>query len=139
MANPMHWAPAAGASCSFRPIFLIVATCRAISHWSPFAPPSMNRRNFLLGSAGFLATSVICRRSFGQGAPANPSVAGKLSIAVDSTSRLVPGNFTGLSYELAQLADPAFFSGGNTELVALFRLLSPHGVLRVGGNSSESC
>jgi hypothetical protein len=103
----------------------------------------MNRRNFLLGSAGLLATSVICRRAVGQGAPpgaaAKPSVAGKLSVALDSPSRLVPENFTGLSYELAQLANPGFFSANNRELVALFRLLSPHGVLRVGGNSSESC
>jgi hypothetical protein len=106
----------------------------------------MNRRNFLLGSAGFLATSVICRKAFGQGAPpgvavdpANASVAGQLSIALDSPSHLVPENFTGLSYELAQLTDPGFFAAGNRELVALFCLLSPHGVLRVGGNSSESC
>ncbi len=69
----------------------------------------------------------------------DPSIAGRLSIARGSASRPVPGNFTGLSYELAQLANPAFFSAGNQELVALFRLLSPSGVLRVGGNSSESC
>jgi hypothetical protein len=106
----------------------------------------MNRRKFLIGSAGVLATSVVFRRALGQGAPpgvaadpANASVAGRLSIAPGSPSHLVPENFTGLSYELAQLTDPGFFAAGNRELVALFRLLSPQGVLRVGGNSSESC
>jgi hypothetical protein len=106
----------------------------------------MNRRTFLLGSASFVAASAICRRALGQGAsqgvaanPAGASIEGRLSIELDSPSRLVPENFTGLSYELAQLADPRFFAAGNTELVALFRLLSPRGVLRVGGNSSESC
>ncbi len=106
----------------------------------------MNRRKFLLGSASLIATSAFCRRAFGRDAlpglavdSANASVAGRLSIALDSPSRLVPENFTGLSYELAQLADPKFFSADNRELVALFRLLSPRGVLRVGGNSSESC
>jgi hypothetical protein len=103
----------------------------------------MNRRNFLLGSAGLVAASVICRRALGQAASSGsvtvPSVAGTLSIAPDSPSHLVPENFTGLSYELAQLTNPGFFSAANRELVRLFRLLTPHGVLRVGGNSSESC
>jgi hypothetical protein len=102
----------------------------------------MNRRKFLLSSAGFIATSVICRKALGQGAArdqAGAPVAGRLSVALDSPSHRVPENFTGLSYELAQLADPRFFSAGNGELVALFRLLGPRGVLRVGGNSSESC
>jgi hypothetical protein len=102
----------------------------------------MNRRKFLLGSASLITTSVLCRRAFGQVASpdlANTSVAGRLSIALDSPSHLVPENFTGLSYELAQLTNPGFFSADNRELVALFRQLSPRGVLRVGGNSSESC
>jgi hypothetical protein len=43
----------------------------------------------------------------------------------------------GLSYESAQLANPAFFSAGNKELIALFRGLSPSGNLRLGGGSSE--
>jgi hypothetical protein len=56
-----------------------------------------------------------------------------------SPSHLIPANFNGLSYELAQLSDPDFFAGSNKELIAYFRLLSPAGVLRLGGNSSESC
>jgi hypothetical protein len=45
----------------------------------------------------------------------------------------------GLSYELAQLSEPAFFSAQHKDLVALFRRLSPSGVLRIGGNTSEFC
>jgi hypothetical protein len=53
--------------------------------------------------------------------------------------RAVPADYTGFSYETVQLADPSFFAADNYTLVALFRLLSPRGVLRIGGNSSEFC
>lgn len=51
----------------------------------------------------------------------------------------VPLDYTGLSYELAQLSDPTFFSANNRDLIAYFKLLSPNGVLRLGGNTSEFC
>jgi len=51
----------------------------------------------------------------------------------------IPADYTGLSYETSQLSEPDFFSASNRSLVALFRLLSPHGVLRLGGNSSDFC
>jgi len=73
----------------------------------------------------------------------------KTAVAANTTAELVlreapnapriPLTYTGLSYELAQLSDPDFFSASNRALVAHFRLLSPHGILRVGGNSSEFC
>jgi len=106
----------------------------------------MNRRKFLLGSAGLVGSSVIGRHVFGQVSPPGLAsnsppapVPGQLAVALDSPSHLVPANYLGLSYELAQLTDPNFFAATNRELVALFRLLSPRGVLRLGGNSSESC
>ena len=106
----------------------------------------MNRRKFLLSSAGLIGSSVIGRNCFGQAAAPGlasnfpvTAVPGRLKIALDSAPRLVPANYLGLSYELAQLTDPNFFAATNRELVTLFRLLSPHGVLRLGGNSSESC
>ncbi|MFT4114424.1 hypothetical protein [Silvibacterium sp.] len=49
----------------------------------------------------------------------------------------VPSDFIGLSYESAQLANPVFFSRENHALIALFRELSAHGNLRLGGGSSE--
>ena len=71
--------------------------------------------------------------------PGESAVAGTLEIDLNSSSHLIPLNYNGLSYELAQLTDPNFFAATNQELIALFRQLSPQGVLRLGGNSSESC
>ena len=50
---------------------------------------------------------------------------------------LVPVDYTGLSYESAQLYNPAYFSSSNTSLLEAFRNLSSHGVLRLGGNLSD--
>jgi hypothetical protein len=49
----------------------------------------------------------------------------------------MPTDFVGLSYEIQQLTDPDFFSPANTGLVRAFRELTTHGVLRLGGNTSE--
>jgi hypothetical protein len=49
----------------------------------------------------------------------------------------MPADFVGLSYEVQQLAEPSFFSGSNAGLIAQFKALCSHGVLRLGGNTSE--
>lgn len=54
-------------------------------------------------------------------------------------SRELPADYAGFSYETMQLADPTFFAPDNKELIGIFRALSPQGVLRIGGNSSEFC
>lgn len=61
------------------------------------------------------------------------------ALAVDESTKLAttPMDFTGLSYESAQLANPAFFSAENKALIALFRELGNQGVLRIGGGTSE--
>ena len=107
---------------------------------------AMNRRQFIHSSAGIVACSLMCRESFGQSSSptdhqtsSDKTVVGEVSIKLDSPSHQIPLNYNGLSYELAQLTDPNFFAATNRELIALFRLLSPQGVLRLGGNSSESC
>jgi hypothetical protein len=63
----------------------------------------------------------------------------QISLAINPATRLakVPADFMGLSYESGQLAYPDFFSAQNTALVQMFRMLSPKGVLRLGGNLSE--
>lgn len=60
-------------------------------------------------------------------------------LSVDSEKPLatVPRDFTGLSYESAQLGHPDFFSADNSSLIAIFRQLTPNGVLRIGGNTGE--
>jgi hypothetical protein len=88
----------------------------------------MNRRHFVAGlAAGATVASLPC---FGQ------SVKAKLEIGA-KIGNSIPTDFTGLSYESAQLANPEFFSAGNKELIELFRGLSPNGNLRLGGGSSE--
>ena len=61
------------------------------------------------------------------------------TLAVDQSTKLatVPADFMGLSYESAQLANPAFFAASNKALIALFRELGSSGVLRLGGGTSE--
>ena len=63
----------------------------------------------------------------------------QISLAIDPATRLanIPADFMGLSYESGQLAYPDFFSPQNLALIQMFRMLSPAGVLRLGGNLSE--
>jgi hypothetical protein len=49
----------------------------------------------------------------------------------------MPVDFTGLSYETGQLYNADYFSPQNAALIAAFRGLSEHGVLRLGGHLSN--
>lgn len=91
----------------------------------------MNRRAFLLQTAATAAMAT----------PLLRAEAPEITVFLrDVPSPVhVPLAYTGLSYELAQLSDPAFFSTQNRDLVACFKLLSSNGILRVGGNTSEFC
>lgn len=99
----------------------------------------MKRRDFLssasVAAAACLAPHLLHAQS---GAPciAVPT-AGTLTIDDSATLATIPQDFIGLSYESAQLANPAFFSAENPALTALFRELSDQGVLRLGGGTSE--
>ena len=90
----------------------------------------------------------LCRRSFGRilgGAALTPLATALWSSEPASLTvkppenRRMPADYAGFSYETVQLADPSFFAADNRELVGLFKALSPRGVLRLGGNSSEFC
>jgi hypothetical protein len=91
--------------------------------------PRIDRRRFLLASAATAALPSL--RAFAQTPTAT------LTLHPDKPGATVPANFIGLSYETAQLADPTFFSAANTGLIAQFKALTPHGVLRLGGNTSD--
>jgi hypothetical protein len=67
----------------------------------------------------------------------NASAQATFTIQPEQRGRLVSDTLAGLSYETLQLTDPAFFSPDNHALVQLFRQLNPHGVLRIGGNTSD--
>ncbi|HEY1809467.1 MAG TPA: hypothetical protein VGG42_12945, partial [Acidobacteriaceae bacterium] len=94
----------------------------------------MRRRDFLRLSALASSSALIPRHSFA--APDSPPAA-RLTIHPSRIGNPIGPDFTGLSYETAQLGEPDFFSPANTELVGLMRRLGRSGVLRIGGNTSE--
>jgi hypothetical protein len=87
------------------------------------------RRTFLR-----LAASALPASALAQVTSPKPAV----HIRVSATSRAtMPADFTGLSYESAQLYNVNYFSARNTALVHAFTGLSRSGVLRLGGNLSD--
>lgn len=63
------------------------------------------------------------------------------SIAIDPQAELnpIPHDYLGFSIEKMALDDPSVYHAENRSLVAFYRRLTPNGVLRVGGNTSEYC
>jgi hypothetical protein len=96
----------------------------------------MERRRFLF-EAGAAAAVTACSAT--DWAQAGTAVTAELTFTEVSSALRMPLTYNGLSYELSQLTDPQFFNAANHDLVAHFRLLSPNGILRVGGNTSEFC
>jgi hypothetical protein len=91
---------------------------------------SISRRRFL--STATLSAAAISLRA--QNAAATPVT---LKIPAEANGPHMHADFVGLSYEVQQLTDPSFFFAANTGLIREFKALSPHGVLRLGGNTSE--
>ncbi|HUA81076.1 MAG TPA: hypothetical protein VL997_11935 [Dyella sp.] len=94
---------------------------------------SLLKASLLLPIAGSLVTDYAAARESTKAASAQASFA----IKPDGKGRVVSDSLASLSYETGQLADPAFFSPDNHSLIALLRELNPHGVLRIGGNTSD--
>jgi hypothetical protein len=94
--------------------------------------------NLVLGRRAFLQTASLAAGSviLPSFLKAQVSAAAKLNLGA-GTGVIVPERFVGLSYENMQLEDPTFFSAKNKGLVEQFRAISPRGVLRLGGNTSE--
>lgn len=92
----------------------------------------VERRSFLRNSSLALAAVVLHPDSlFAQTSSAS------LKLGIGAPTVKVPEDFIGLSYEAMQLEDPSFFSPANKSLIEQFRFISRHGVLRLGGNTSE--
>src|SRR5579872_5227924 len=72
-------------------------------------------------------------------AGSNPSASVRLALRPDRLGNKIAEDFTGLSYESAQLGNPHFFSGENSDLAGFIQQLGKSGVLRIGGNTSEYC
>jgi hypothetical protein len=88
----------------------------------------ISRRRFLAAAA----MSVAATRLRAQGAAQM-----SLTIPAEANGPHMPEDYLGLSYEVQQLVDSTFFSPQNAGLIHEFKALSPHGVLRLGGNTSE--
>jgi hypothetical protein len=95
--------------------------------------PVTDRRTFLSNSSLTAAALLLGRHGMAQSAAGSAS----LSVQTSAPGTPVSSDFIGLSYENMQLEDPSFFSPRNTGLVEQFRAISPRGVLRLGGNTSE--
>src|SRR6266702_55222 len=93
----------------------------------------IDRRRFVMVSAAAAASW----KSFGQTATGGAPQPVKLTLHADQPGPAIPQNLVGLSYETQQLSQPNFFSPANTGLIAQMRALAPHGVLRLGGNTSD--
>ncbi len=96
----------------------------------------MNRRDFIRFSAVATAAAVGHPLTL---AETNPAASVRLIIRPDRLGNKIGDDFTGLSYESAQLGNPNFFCGENSELAGFMRRLGTSGVLRIGGNTSEYC
>jgi hypothetical protein len=94
----------------------------------------VNRREFVR-DAGIVAGITAARPSIARSAIA--PLTATLTIDPDKKLAAMPTDFSGLSYETAQLANPSFFAADNKALVDIFRGLSTQGVLRIGGGTSE--
>jgi len=92
------------------------------------------RRRFLR-AAGTLAAAA----SLGPLLPSRAKAAASpVTLAIgQGAGAKVSEHLIGLSYETLQMHNPAFFSRHNTPLIGLLRRLNPHGVLRLGGNTSD--
>ncbi len=98
----------------------------------------MNRRDFIRLSAAASAAGLSLPFNFPTAfAEAGPAVPVRLTLRPDRLGNKIGDDFTGLSYESAQLGNPHFFSGDNTELAGFIQRLGRSGVLRIGGNTSE--
>ncbi len=98
----------------------------------------MNRRDFIRSSAAAAATTAAFSHSPAF-AGSEPNASVRLTLRPDRLGNKISEDFTGLSYESAQLGNPNFFSGKNAELAGFMRRLGTSGVLRIGGNTSEYC
>jgi hypothetical protein len=90
---------------------------------------TFDRRTLLAAGAAFAGTAAF----------AAPPARAVLKLDPSRTLNDIPLDYNGFSVETAHLGDPLAYDAGNTAAVAIYRRLSLHGVLRIGGNSSEFC
>jgi hypothetical protein len=62
-----------------------------------------------------------------------------IRIKIDPADRVanISEDFIGFGYETSAVAQPRFFTGSNARMIQLYRNLSQHGLIRIGGNVSD--
>src|SRR4051812_38188216 len=95
----------------------------------------LDRRTLLKAGASTFAICLPLSSAIGQ----SSSVRGRVNIFPQRVLNQIPISYNGFSIETATLENPNIYRADNRSLVALFRTLTPSGVLRIGGNSSEFC
>ena len=94
----------------------------------------MRRREFLRNTGMAAAAAAVRGRWI---SAQESALQATLTMRAEKKLATIPADYIGLSYESAQLANPAFFSSENKALIAIFRELGTQGVLRIGGGTSE--
>ena len=61
----------------------------------------------------------------------------KITIDPQSTTATIPDDFLGFGYETSAVAQADYFTEKNRALIQLYRNLSHHGLIRIGGNISD--
>lgn len=87
-------------------------------------PRRLNRRKFFSGLAG--ASVARAQNS-----------APRIQVQPEIRLGRIPADFIGLGYEVSSVSQRGLFSGSNRPYVQFVRTLSPSGVIRIGGNTSD--
>ena len=97
-----------------------------------------NRRDFLIGCTGLASASLVSvLKESSVKADDNSSQQIKISVDFNQPGRVIPHDFTGLSYEASTLPNTTLFNGDNKIFLNFVRQLGKRGILRIGGNSVE--
>ncbi|MDE3161782.1 MAG: hypothetical protein KGL64_00865 [Acidobacteriota bacterium] len=95
------------------------------------------KRRTCLRLTGCAVASAVAAPRWMRAQSATEALTARLDVQGGGLLATLPVDFSGLSYESAQLANPAFFAATNAALIALFRELGSEGLLRLGGGTSE--
>ena len=92
--------------------------------------PYINRRQFVSG------LGVVLAGSHTQGTAAGSKKV-QLRVSSKESKSLIATDFPGLGFEVSAVAVKGFFSADNQKYIQLVRTISPAGVIRIGGNTSD--
>ena len=88
-------------------------------------------------SASLICTVLFLGYTTLRAQPALPTDPVRIRIDPNTPEASISDDFIGLGYETSALAREGFFSAKNAHLIQLYRTLSPHGLVRIGGNVSD--